>query len=61
MPSPGLALNDFPDGFDVDIEYQLRERDLATLEEMQTNAIKVESNILAKKAKLKYEHKVTIE
>jgi len=51
-PSPGLALIDFPDGFDVDMEYQLRERDPKTLEEMQANAIKVEANILSKKAKL---------
>jgi len=31
-PSPSLDLIDFPDGFDVDMEYQLRERDLETLE-----------------------------
>lgn len=33
-PSPGLTLIDFPDGFNVDMEYQLRERDSTTLEEM---------------------------
>jgi len=55
-PSPDLALIDFH----VAMEYQLRERDPATLEEMQANVIKVEANILAKKAKLKYECKVTI-
>lgn len=33
-PSPGLALIYFPDGFNVDMEYQLRERDPTTLEEM---------------------------
>jgi len=59
-PSRGLALIDFPDGFDVDMEYQHRERDLETLEEMQANAIKVEANIQAKKSKLNSEHRVTI-
>lgn len=42
------------------MEYQLREGDLKTLEEMQTNSIKVEANILAKKAKLKSERRDTI-
>lgn len=42
------------------MEYQLRERDPATLEEMKANAIKVEANILAKKVKLKSECRVTI-
>lgn len=60
MPSPGLALIDFPYCFDVDMEYQLRERDPKTLEEMQANEIKVEANILAKKVKLKSKHKVSI-
>jgi hypothetical protein len=34
-PPPGLALIKFPDGFDADMSYQLRERDAATLEDMQ--------------------------
>ena len=59
-PSPGLALIDFPDGFDVDMEYQLRERAPETLEEMQENAIKVEANILAKKGKQKPECRLNI-
>lgn len=42
------------------MEYQLTERDPTTLEEMQANAIKVEINILAKKAKLKSKCRVTI-
>jgi len=54
-PSPNLALIDFPDSFDVDMAFELRERDLTTLEEMKANAIKVEPNMLAKKAKLKSE------
>jgi len=56
----GLALVDFPYGFDVDMGYQLREKDLTTLEEMQANAIKVEANILTKKGKIKFECRVTI-
>lgn len=30
----GLQLIKFPDGFNVDMEYQLRERDPTTLEDM---------------------------
>ena len=48
-PSHSLALIDFPYAFDVDMEYQLRERDPATLEEIQANAIKVEDNIVITK------------
>ena len=59
-PSHGLALIDILDGFDVDMEYQLRETDPTTLEEIQENFIKVEANILAKKAKLKSERIVTM-
>lgn len=31
-PPPGLALLHYPDAFDLDMAYQLRERDPATLE-----------------------------
>jgi len=34
-PPMGLALIKFPDGFDPNMAYQLRERDPATLEDMQ--------------------------
>jgi hypothetical protein len=47
-PPPGLALIKFPDGFDADMSYQLRERNAATLEDMQRCAISVEANLLAK-------------
>ena len=53
--SPGLALIDFPDGFYVDMEYQLRERNPIILQEIQENAIKFGSNIQDKKGKVKYE------
>ena len=48
-PPQGLALIHFPEGFDVDMAYQLRERDPMNLEEIQDNAHKVEANLLAKK------------
>lgn len=56
----GLALIKFPDGFDPDMAYQLRERDPATLEDMQKIVVSVEANLLAKKARTKTEKKVTI-
>jgi len=34
QPPPGLALIKFPDGFDPNMSYQLRERNHVTLEEM---------------------------
>jgi hypothetical protein len=59
-PPPGLALIKFPDGFDADMSYQLRERDAATLEDMQKIAISVEANLLAKRARQRSERRVTI-
>lgn len=59
-PPLGLALIHFPEGFDFDMAYQLRERDPTTLEEMQSNVVKVEANLLAKKSKLKTERRITI-
>ena len=45
-PPPGLALVKFPEGFDPDMTYQLRERDPTNLEEMQRGAISAESNLI---------------
>ena len=59
-PPMGLALIKFPDGFDTDMAYQLRERDPATLEDMQKIAVSVEANLLAKRARAKAKKKVTI-
>ena len=56
----GLALIKFLDGFELDMAYQLRERDPATLEDMQKIAVSVEANLLAKRARTKGEKKVTI-
>ena len=50
----------FLDGFDPDMAYQLRERDPATLEDMQKIAVSVEANLNNKRARLKAENKVAI-
>lgn len=57
-PPPGLSLIHFPEGFDVDMAYMLRERDPNTLEEMQSDDFKVEANLIGKRAKLKIERRV---
>jgi hypothetical protein len=38
-PPQGLSLIKFPDGFDADMSYQLRERNSVTLEDMQKSAV----------------------
>jgi hypothetical protein len=60
-PPPGLALLHYPYAFDPKMEFQLRERNTTTLEEMQNNAIDVEANLLIKKSKLKAKEKENIE
>ena len=52
-PPLDLALIKFPYGFDMDVAYQLRERNPPTLEEMQTVAVSVEANLLAKRARVR--------
>ena len=59
-PSRKSALLKFPDGFDPDMAYSLRERDLPTLEDMQKIAVSVEANLNDKRARLKAEKRVTI-
>jgi hypothetical protein len=59
-PPQGLALMKFPDGFDADMSYQLRERNSTTLEDMQKRVIGVEANLLAKRAWQRMERRVTI-
>lgn len=53
-PPPGLALLHYPDAFDSDMAYKLKERDPTTLEEMQWNVVSVEANLLIKKSKSKH-------
>jgi hypothetical protein len=43
----------YPDAFDPEMEFRLRERDIATLEEMKNIAVDVEANLLNKREKLK--------
>jgi hypothetical protein len=59
-PPQGLELIKFSDGFDADMSYQLRERNAATLEDMQKSAISVEANLLVKRARQRKERRVTI-
>jgi hypothetical protein len=51
-PPPGSALLRYPDSFDPEMEFHLRERNTTTLKEMQKSAISVESNLLIKRSKL---------
>jgi len=46
-PPPGLALLHYPDVFDPEMEFQLRERNTTTLKEMQDSAITMEANIIS--------------
>ena len=57
---PDSVLLKFPHGFDTDIAYQLRERNPKNLKQMQTNVVSVEANLLAKRARLRNERRVTI-
>jgi hypothetical protein len=59
-PPQGLALIKFPDGFDADMSYQLRERNYTTLEDMQKSVVSVEANLLARRAWQRTERRVTI-
>jgi hypothetical protein len=49
-PPQGLDLIKFLDSFDVDMSYQLRERNSTILEDMQKSAVSVEENMLARRA-----------
>jgi hypothetical protein len=55
-----LAFIKFPDGFDTDMSYQLREINETTLEDMKISAISVETNLLARRARQRTEKRVTI-
>ena len=59
-PPVGLAILKFLDGFDDDMAYQLRERELTTMEDMQKIVVSVEANLLSKRARAKAEKKVTV-
>jgi len=59
-PSQKSALLKFPDGFDSEMAYSLRDRDPPSLEEMQKIAVSVEANLNDKQARMKAEKNVTI-
>jgi hypothetical protein len=50
-PPEGLSLIKFPDGFDADMSYQLRERNATTLEYMQISVFSVGEFFLARRAR----------
>ena len=58
-PPQGLALVKYPEGFDADMAYQLRERDYSTLEDIQKGVVSVEANLIEKRARLRSEKMVT--
>ena len=60
-PPPGSALLHYPEAFNLKMEFQLRERNLATLEEMQNSVVDVEANLLIRMAKLKEEEMKNID
>lgn len=59
-PSRKSYLLKFPDGFDLEMAYSLRYRDLPTLEDMQKIVVNVEANLNNKRALLEAEKRVTI-
>lgn len=59
-PPPGLALLHYLNAFDPEMEFQLRERNTKTLEEMQDSAIAMEANLLVKRSKLKVKERENI-
>jgi len=60
-PPPGSAILHYPDASDLEMEFQLSERNLATLEEMQNSAVYVEAHLLIKREKLKEEEMKNID
>ena len=60
-PPPGSAHLHYPDAFYPKMTFQLREQNIATLEEMKKIAVYVEANLMNRKAKLKEKEKDRIE
>jgi hypothetical protein len=60
-PPPGLSHLHYPDSFDHEMTFRLRERNTATLEEMKKIVVDVEANLLNRKAKLEALMKEKIE
>ena len=60
-PPLGSALLHYPDAFDPEMEFQLRERNLATLEEMWNIAVDVEAHFRIRRARLREEEMKNID
>ena len=58
-PPQGMDLAKYPEGFDADMAYQLRERDYNTLEDMQKGVVSVEANLIERREILRAEKRVT--
>lgn len=58
-PLPDLALIKFHDGFHKNMAYQLRERNTPTLEEMKSVVVSLQSNLLAKRTRVRNERRGT--
>lgn len=50
----------FPNGFEIDMAYQLLECDPTTLEDIQKNVVSMEANLLAKRETMRFEKRVTM-
>lgn len=58
-PPPDLALYKFPNGFDTDMAYQLRERAPKILAYMQNVVVSVEANLITKINRARTERRTT--
>jgi len=56
-PPPDLALYKFPNGFDTDMAYQLRERAPQTLADMRNITVIVEAKLIAKQNRARAERR----
>ena len=58
-PPQDMALVKYPEGFDANMAYHLRERYYNTLEDIQRGVVSVEANLIEKKARMRAEKRVT--
>jgi len=58
-PPLDLALYTFPDGFDPNMAYQLKERAPRTLAEAQNVVVTIEANLIAKRNRARAEKRTT--
>ena len=54
-----MALAKYPEGFDVDMAYELRDKEYNTLEDMQKGAVNIEANLIEKRVRMRSEKRVT--